>query len=224
MATLAAEVSMKHGAIAILVSLLCLAPMTGTNAASLIDFVGFSYETGAFPPSNIGDDLNFVAVIDGLTPPLSWNPADFEYTMHLTDLVSTGEEHPDPNNIVVSYNGGTLSMHEDSAFNADPGVNPPNATAPGTYIDGALYLEAEIQELTVFYNTQFLSGAFEAEVTFTGGGHFLELGLQTTGYSFGGIFQFGSPEGYDMQWDGQILLDPVAVEATTWGSIKSRAF
>jgi hypothetical protein len=215
---------MKHGAIAILVGVLCLAPATGAQASSLIDFVGFSYETGAFPPSNIGDDLNYVATVDGLTPPLSWNPAGFEYTMHLTDLISLGEDHPDPNNIVVHYNGGTLSMHEDSSFNAEPGIDPPNATAPSTYVDGALYLRANIDELTVFFNTQFLSGAFEAEVTFFEGEHLTELGGQVTGYSFGGVFVFGSPEGYDLQWDGQILLDPVAVEATTWGAIKALSY
>jgi hypothetical protein len=52
------------------------------------------------------------------------------------------------------------------------------------------------------------------------GAHYGELGPQTTGYTFGGVFIFGTPSGYDLQWDGQILLDPVAVEASTWGHVK----
>ena len=211
---------MKHGAMALAIGLLSLGFAPGANAASLIDFQGYSYESGGFPPSQVGDGLNFVALVDGLTPPLSWNPAGNEYTLHLTGLTSLGTDQPDPNNIVVHYAGGTLGLHEDSSFNADPGINPPNGSAPGSYIDGPLYLGGQLQNFTIFFNTQFNSGAFEADVTFNNGGHFGELGAQTTGYTFGGVFIFGVPTGYDLQWDGQILLDPVPVENVTWGSIK----
>ncbi len=211
---------MKYRAM-LLVGLVVLAPM-GVQAASLIDFVGFSYEVGHFPPSNPGDELNFVAIVDGLTPPLSWDPANNEYTLNLANLVSNGAQHPDPNNIVVNYTGGGLGLYEDSAFNANPGIDPPNASAPATYIDGSLYLNGSLNSFTIFYNTQFNSGAFEADVTFTGGPHYGELGGQHTGYTFGGVFVFGVPHGYDLQWDGQILLDPVAVEAKTWGAVKSQ--
>jgi hypothetical protein len=78
-----------------------------------------------------------------------------------------------------------------------------------------------LNDFVIYYNTQYDSGAFEADVTFTGGSSYESLGSQTTGYTFGGVFIFGRPEGYDLQWDGQILLDPVAVEAKTWGAIKS---
>jgi hypothetical protein len=212
---------MKHGAMALLIGLLGLGFAPGADAASLIDFQGYSYEIGGFPPSPAGDALNFVALVDGLTPPLSWNPAGNEYTLHLTDLTSLGAQQPDPNNIVVEYSGGTLALHEDSSFNADPGINPPNGTVPGTYTDGPLYLGGVLSNFTIFFNTQFNSGAFEADVAFQNGGHFGELGAQTTGYTFGGVFIFGTPSGYDLQWDGQILLDPVPVEAVTWGAVKN---
>lgn len=212
---------MKHGALALIIGLLGLGFVPGANAASLIDFQGYSYENGGFPPSQVGDALNFVALVDGLTPPLSWNPAGNEYTLHLTNLSSLGTQQPDPNNIVINYSGGTLALHEDSSFNSDPGVNPPNGSAPSSYIDGPLYLGGQLTNFTIFFNTQFNSGAFEADVTFVNGGHFTELGAQTTGYTFGGVFIFGVPQGYDLQWDGQILLDPVPVQNVTWGSIKS---
>jgi hypothetical protein len=211
---------MKHGVMALAIGLLSLGFVPGANAASLIDFQGYSYELGGFPPSQNGDALNFVALIDGLTPPLSWNPAGNEYTLHLSNLTSLGTQQPDPDNIVVHYAGGSLAMHEDASFNADPGINPPNASAPGSYIDGPLYLGGTLTNFTIFFNTQFNSGAFEADVTFNAGGHFTELGAQTTGYTFGGVFIFGVPTGYDLQWDGQILLDPVPVENVTWGGIK----
>lgn len=210
---------MKRGAMALLIGLVALAP-AGANAMSLIDFVGYSYESGAFPPSNPGDQLNLVARVDGLTPPLTWDPMAYQYTIHLSNLVSQGTQQPDPSNIVVTYAGGAFGLYEDSSFNADPGVNPPNASSPGSYIDGTFYLGGQLTAFTIFYNTQFNSGAFEADVTFVNGAHFGELGPQTTGYTFGGVFTFGRPTGYDLQWDGQILLDPVAVEATTWGQVK----
>jgi hypothetical protein len=212
---------MKHGAMALLIGLLSLGFAPGADAASLIDFQGYSYEMGGFPPSNIGDALNFVALVDGLTPPLSWNPAGNEYTLHLSSLTSNGTQQPDPNNIVIEYSGGTLALHEDSSFNSDPGVNPPNASVPSSFTDGPLYLGGTLTNFKIFFNTQFNSGAFEADVTFDSGGHFGELGAQTTGYTFGGVFIFGVPQGYDLQWDGQILLDAVPVEAVTWGAVKN---
>jgi hypothetical protein len=205
----------------LLVGLLSLTLLPGAHAASLIDYVGFSYEMGGFPPSNAGDNLGFVAIVDGLSAPLYWNPHSNEYTIHISGLISQGQENPDPDNIVVDYDGGSFDLYEDPSFNHDPGVHPPNPTAPSTYIDGGHYLAGVLNDFVIYYNTQYDSGAFEADVTFTGGSSYESLGSQTTGYTFGGVFIFGRPEGYDLQWDGQILLDPVAVEAKTWGAIKS---
>ena len=42
---------MKHGAMALLIGLLSLGFAPGADAASLIDFQGYSYEIGGFPPS-----------------------------------------------------------------------------------------------------------------------------------------------------------------------------
>jgi len=211
---------MKHGAVALLIGLVALVP-AGANAMSLIDFMGYSYEAGSFPPSNPGDVLSLVAGVEGLTPPLVWDPTAYEYTMHLSGLVSQGTQQPDPSNIVVNYSGGSFDLYEDSSFNAALGINPPNATVPGSYMDGTHYLGGQLNSFTIFYNTQFNSGAFEADVSFANGSHFSDLGPQTTGYTFGGVFTFGRPQGYDLQWDGQILLDPVAVEAVTWGRVKT---
>jgi hypothetical protein len=212
---------MKYGAMTLLVGLLSLTGFAGAHAASLIDYVGSSYELGGFPPSSAGDNLSFVALVDGLSAPLSWDPANYQYTIHISSLTSLGEQHPDPNNVIVEYSGGAFDLYEDSQFNADPGVNPPNDTSPATYIDGGLYLAGNMSHFVIYYNTQYQSGAFEADVTFTHGSDFQDLGNQTTGYTFGGVFLFGAPQGYDLQWDGQILLDPVAVEASTWGGVKN---
>ncbi len=211
---------MKNGAMALLVPLLSMTMFTGAQASSLIDYNGFSFEQGAFPPSNPGDALSFVSIVDGLSAPLSWDPNSYQYTIYISGLVSQGEEHPDPNNIVVHYSGGLFDLYEDSQFNANPGENPPNASAPASYIDGSLYLGGLMSRFVIYYNTQYNSGAFEADVAFTHGTNYDELGNQTTGYTFGGVFVFGTPPGYDLQWDGQVLLDPVPVQAKTWGAIK----
>jgi len=215
---------MRKFAFALLAGLVLTMPATQSQSASLIDFVGFSWETNGFPDSNIGDELELVAAIDGLTSPLTWDPGNNQYTLHLAGLISEGTQQPDSNNIIVTYSTGSVGMFEDALASgtiADPGVLPPNPTAPSSYIDGAQYLLGQTEEFTIFFNTQFNSGAFEASVLFTGGDHHGELGAQTIGYTFGGVFIFGTPNGYDLQWDGQILLDPVAVEEVTWGGIKS---
>lgn len=214
---------MRKFAFALLVTV-ALYPASSFGA-SLIDFAGYSWEDGGFPVSNPGDALELVAIIDGLTTPLQWDPANFQYTVHLAGMLSVGQQQPDPNNIVVSYDSGTVGLFEDafaSGSSADPGILPPNQTAPSSYIDGVDYLSGELTEFTIFYNTLYNSGAFEANVTFTGGQHYSDLGPQTTGYTFGGVFVFGTPQGYDLQWDGQILLDPVPVQPTTWGAVKAR--
>jgi hypothetical protein len=215
---------MRKFAFALLVGAVAMYP-AGSFAASLIDFAGYSFEDGGFPASNLGDELTMVSIVDGLTTPLQWDPANNQYTLHLGNLISDGQAQPDPHNIVVEYTSGVIGVFEDSyaaGTLADPGVNPPNATAPDSYIDGIDYLSGNLESFTIFYNTQFHSGAFEAEVTFTSGAHHGDLGPQTTGYTFGGVFIFGTPSGYDLQWDGQILLDPVPVEATTWGAVKAQ--
>jgi hypothetical protein len=217
---------MRTFAFALLVGLVALYPAGAIagSRASLIDFGGYSYEDGGFPVSNLGDELAMVSVVDGLTTPLQWDPTNNEYTLHLGSLISAGQEETDPHNIVVTYDFGSIGLYEDAYATgtlADPGVNPPNATAPASYVDGNDFLLGELASFTIFYNTQFNSGAFEAEVTFTGGDHYGDLGPQTTGYTFGGVFVFGIPQGYDLSWDGQILLDPVAVEPVTWGAVKA---
>ena len=214
---------MRKFAFALLVGAVAMYPM-GAFSTSLIDFNGYSFEDTGFPISNVGDELSMVAQLTGLTSPLQWDPANNQYTLYLGGLISEGQIEPDPNNIVVTYHSGMIGLYEDAFATgtlAEPGENPPNATSPATYIDSDEYLMGDTNEFRVFYNTQFNSGAFEANVTFTGGGHLGDLGPQTTGYTFGGMFQFGYPLGYDLQWDGQILLDPVAVEPTTWGAVKS---
>ncbi len=193
-------------------------------AVGLIDFSGLSHETGGFPDSELGDDLALYAVVDGLTAPLT---ADFlanEYTLVLDGLVADGQQVPDPSNLVATYSGGAVRVYEDSQTTgtaAAPGTHPPNATAPAHYVDGTLYLEGTLADFTVFYNPQLNAGAFQAGVVFTGGSHLSELGAQTVGYTFGGVFVAGPPAGYDLHWDGQILLAPVPVGETTWGTIKS---
>ena len=42
---------MRTFAFAIIAGLICLVPAASSDAASLIDFVGFSWETGGFPDS-----------------------------------------------------------------------------------------------------------------------------------------------------------------------------
>lgn len=212
-----------------LLGCLCLAllacPALGDGSSpTLSEFFGFSWETGGFPNSAAGDELEVVGWIDQLSVPLQWDPATYQYTLHLGGLISTGQEEPDPQNIDVHYVGGRLGIYEDPLLGgtpADPGTDPPNTTAPGSFIDGVNYLRGALADFTLHYNHEFNAGAFEADLDFDSGSHLGELGPQTTGFVFGGVFEFGSPDGYDLHWQGHILLDRYRIEAATWSAVKS---
>ena len=173
-------------------------------------------ETGGFPPSNPGDEFEVLSLVD-LSPPLTWDPVNFEYTVRLGDLVSEGQSQQGPYQIAVAYSGGTLVIYEDPRSGGTPAVR---CDDPESFADGTPYLVGEVTSFSLFFNSQFNSGAADGRVTFTGGTHLHELGGNTSDVVLGGIFVFSGP-GFPLQWDGQVCFAAVPVEPTTWGQVKS---
>jgi hypothetical protein len=124
---------------------------------------------------------------------------------------------------VVTYGGGLLTIYVDFLpSNHDYGVNPPNATSPSTFTDGiSTYLDGYFTDFTLTFNHATSSGSFVGTLNFTGGDVFPLL-ADPEGWTFGSDIAGFSPNGYDLEINGDVYLfvEPVSVEASSWGAIK----
>ena len=192
------------------------------GAQTILYFSGNSWETGGFPDSQIGDELQAVGILNDIDAPLIWNTAQYSYTWYMRGLISGGESINGTTRI-VQYAGGLLTIYTDTLpSNHDYGVNPPNATSPSTFTDGfSTYLDAVFGDFTLTYNVATSTGSFVGDLTFTGGDVFPLLD-DPTGWTFGANIAGFSPTGYDLELNGQVFLQgPSSVAPSTWGSIKS---
>lgn len=194
---------------------------------ALIDYQGYAWETGGLPPSNAGDVLSVVGVVDAIDPRFGVNFALEEVTFYASNLLSLGEVNLGGGQLMISYSGGNLDLYRDPALNRDYGVNPANATAPSTFVDGALFLGGTFNSFFLFLDTTTGSGAYEGTVTFNSGSGLATLNqILANGYTFGGVLSSAAaggnvPAGYDLQVDGILEVEVfVGVEQKSWGAVK----
>jgi len=208
---------MIHSLFFVLLSATC-----AMGEQTILYMSGNSWETGGFPVSDLGDEFQAVGILNDIDAPLVWNTAQYSYTWYMRGLISGGESINGTTHI-VTYNGGQFTIYVDNLpSNHDYGVNPPNATSPSTFTDGiSTYLDGVFGDLTLTFNAATSTGSFAGELTFTGGDVFPLLD-DPTGWTFGANIAGFSPEGYDLELNGQVFLQgPSSVESSTWGSIKS---
>lgn len=187
----------------------------------ILHMSGEAWEDGGFPPSVSGDMLSAVGVLTDIENPLVWDTDSYAYTWYMRDLVSLGATVFGTTHI-VSYSGGFLTIYVDwLPSNHDYGVNPPNATAPATFIDGiSTYLDGYFVSFSLNFNSATANGSFSGQLNFTGGDVFGLLNA-TDGWTFGSNIAGFSPEGYDLELNGSVYLQVVGVEQETWAGIKS---
>ncbi len=208
--------------VTILLLLMVSTAALATPSQTILFTLGNAWETGGFPTSEIGDELQAVGLLTDIEDPLVWNTALYSYTWWIRGLVSGGESINGTTHI-VTYTGGQLTIYVDGLpSNHDYGVNPPNATVPSTFTDGiSTYLDGTFGELTLVLNEETSTGSFTGDLTFTGGDVFPLL-ESPIGWTFGANIAGFSPDGYDLEINGQVFLQgPSAVEPSTWGGIKS---
>jgi hypothetical protein len=192
--------------------------------APAIDYVGFGWEDGGFPPSNPGDVLYFTGVGLSADAIFGVDLGTEELTVYLYDLVSTGEIPVGGGTILISYVGGFLEIYRDGAQNADWGIFPPNPTAPSTFTDGELFFQGQFVDFTVFLGATG-AGSFEGNLNGVGGSLIDDV-CNGCAYTWGGEFTTDAgaqiPEGYDLQIDGVFEIEAaVSTEETTWGNLKA---
>jgi hypothetical protein len=187
----------------------------------ILHLSGNSWETGGFPPSNLGDQFEAVGILNDIDAPLVWDTANYSYTWHVRNASSVGEIINGTTRI-VTYSGGELTIYVDFLpSNHDYGVNPPNATSPSTFTDGiSMYLDGDFTDFTLTYNHATAQGQFVGTLSFTGGDVFPLLS-QPDGWTFGANIAGFSPSGYDLELNGDVGLYIVSTEEKSWGSIKN---
>lgn len=194
-------------------------------ANQILQLSGHAWEDdgpgGTFPPSNPGDGLNIVGILNDIEAPLNWDTANYSYTLHVRNLVSLGSSVVNTTHI-VSYSGGLFTIYVDwLPSNHLYGQNPPNLTSPWTFNDGiSTYLDGNFTDFTLTFNTASQSGSFSGTLNFTGGDVFASLSA-TNGWTFGANLAGVSPTGYDLQMNGSVYLEIISVEAESWGGIKN---
>ena len=217
----------KTPIVLLVVAILGVAPVAHA-ATNIIDYQGFAWEDGGFLPSNPGDILSFVGVTDNIDVIFGINLGTEELTIYVTDLVSTGQVDLGGGVLAISYVGGTLALWNDAAMNHDYGVNPVNATAPSTFVDGSLFLGGTFSSFVMYFHSPSGTGSYEGDISWTSGSALGTVqGIENSGFTFGGTLDDAAasgtvPNGYDLQVDGVIEVDViVAVEEETWSGVKS---
>ena len=213
---------------------LVLAAPALAQEQTILDFTGFMYESDntagevGFPPSNPGDVLAAAGFIENMSAPLLWSPEEFQYTIVISDLVSLGETDFGGGMFYIAYSGGTVDIwaqrYDDPGYTApEYGIEPPNATAPGTFGDGAAYLHGEFLSFYMIYYPALHVGNFEGLINWTIHPDIGEL-FDTEGNIFSGTVDPISapvPDGYDLEMDGHVTYNPtIPVEQGTWGQVK----
>ena len=198
----------------------------------LADFRGYDYEDPNNTPGfgNVGDGYNSLGFVTQVNPALL--TADFsnnEYTYQFKDLTAVATDSAPPY-LFVFYTNGRFRIYEDSKTSGtagDYGVNPPNATAPPTFTDGALMLGGEVSNFVLTLDLTNNNGSFNGDITFDEG---TQQGTippaQLNGWTFAGLTSgggTGTPTGYSHQVDGEIRVPGATpVYGTSWGRVKNR--
>jgi hypothetical protein len=192
--------------------------------AAEVDYVGYAWETGGLASSQPGDQLAIATVVTQIDALFGVDLSSQEGTLYIDGLTSLGSTLDEPTGAtVISYSGGTITVHADGVRNSDWGVNPANATVPSTFTDGSLIFSGVFTSFTVRMLASGL-GIFEGQIDGTGGS---ALGgpCANCAYTFSGTFSEPTganiPLGYDVQCDGILTVESaIATETINWGSLK----
>lgn len=202
-------------------SIFCSSQSAQADDPYILQFTGNAYDSGNFPVTQVGDQLNAVGLLTGIGGNLVWNLAQYSYTYVIGDLMALSTV-TNGTMMYTTYAGGTLKIYVDlKPSNHDYGINPPNLTCPSTFEDGlSTYFEGQFIDFALTYNHATSQGGFTGQLIVTGGDMYPLV--NPAAYTFGANISGFSPEGYDFEMNGTVFLKTtVSVEDASWGAIKS---
>ena len=212
-------------------ALACTAAIPAAHSQTLLfDYVGFDYEypvvvAGTF--GGVGNGYVGLGEVPVLEAPLVSDQANYQYTYALSGTTAQSRLVAGTFVVITYATPCSLTIYEDSrntgtAF--DYGVNPPNGTAPPSFIDGTPILVGEITDFRYILNTATGSGSYDAHFKAVGGTQLGNIPVgQRTGWTFAGVTgnTITIPKGYAHQVDGQTFLNkPTPARPASWGQIK----
>ncbi|MFN8586672.1 MAG: hypothetical protein U0704_02635 [Candidatus Eisenbacteria bacterium] len=222
---------MKRGAL-----LLLLAAMTffAVPAQAQRDFLcgytGFDFVVSESPHGGPflanGDEYRAVGFVTSFSTMFNGVTGAGEHTFYLSGATVASSSFVG-NVLEVTFDPhARFRIYEDAANNGSYGVNPPNGTVPSTFIDGTLFLGADVNSLVLVYDYNDNSGNFEGLATLDeGSALWVVAPSRRAGWVLGG--QAGQPNGsvpagYVNQVNGEMQI-PSAVPAAhkTWGQLKT---
>ena len=118
---------------------------------------------------------------------------------------------------------GTFHIYEDvvaTGTNRDWGTYPPNTTAPASFEDGILILGATFTNLSITVRLSDWTANLNGTLSFYCGEEWGSLPCYE-GWTFAGqTIEPGQPDGYMWTIDGQVYVEEVSTEQTSWGELK----
>ncbi len=228
---------MKRAVLLLLLALSTIAaPAFAQTDVFLLGFAGYDYES---PNPNPGPDGNYLTIGEGykalgfvtsfdayLTPYV--DIVANEYTYHYYDLtVQNYTYYPEYRYLEVGFaNPGRGRFYEDNSTQALYSANPPNATAPSTFIDGTVILGGHIEFLVLNYDFAANQGGFTGNIHFDEGSLLAQIPeAQRDGWTLSGLAGRPNPaipDGYDHQISGECRIPgPVPATHRTWGALKA---
>lgn len=217
------------------------APASATQF--LLGFTGFDYDLPA-PGSthylDVGDGWRSVGFVTSVDPGLLGSYVDFsvnEYTYYLFNLTVATSMYfgtyleADFSNVT----GARTRYFQDpiaGGTHGDYGTNPPNATAPSTFTNGAVALGGKTYNFVLTYDTLPGQGDFYGNMDLDEGVDLIYIPVsQRPGWVVGGLSGSHNltgppnpniPPGYDHQVNGECRrADLTPSTHRTWGAIKA---
>lgn len=233
---------MKRRALLLLLAAVTFAAPAHAQTQTLFGFTGFDYVTAPGPGGvrvrpaaspnflAVADQYHAVGFITSFSPLIvGTDMGANEYTFHLYDaVVATSTLFG--NVLEVSFqDNARVRAWEDSRTTGTAavyGVNPPNATSPGTFEDGTLALGADVDQLVLVYDYDTNQGNFLGNATLDEGALLGQIPSgQQGGWIMSGLAGRPNatvPDGYVNQLSGELVI-PSATNSRkgSWGSIKA---
>jgi len=200
----------------------------------LLGFTGFDYQDPNTNPGvfyDLGEGYNAIGFVTSVGPLLDpyVDTSVNEYTIQIHNL-SVISRTAFGSLLVVNFsNGGRGSYFADPLSGGTPGtygINPPNATAPSTFIDGSMRLTGNIDSFVLSYNFGTNQGNFSGQMTQDGGPDLIYIPpSQRAGWVLGGLAGRPNgtvPTGYDDQVSGECRIpDATPTTQHSWGAVKA---